>query len=353
MPHARAPSRRVSPRRAGRRLLAMRRGRSPRGRLLSPPPSPRRRRPRCPSRWARRAAWSTRPTRPATASSTSPMRATAAAAWRCPTCRRASSWARAAAATACASRRPSTSCRRCRPMKTGSAARCSSRRAPTRSTGSSRSAPAASCCAVPATAADGSVLVATGTSRRALITIAGRGDRSEDAGSRRTVADAYVPAGATSFTVEGAPVVAAGDRIVVRRPSTAAWIAAIGHEPLPGMAAGEPAALAARVPRHRVGPHRDGGPGQPDCDRRAAHDRSRPAVRRRDRVPLPLPRAHQPGRRREPAPGVGLRPWPADGRGSRVGGDHHRQGRACVGPTGDGRALRRIGRSTSSPTRGR
>ena len=75
---------------------------------------------------------------------------------------------------------------------------------------------------------DGTVLVAAGTSRRALITMAGSGDRREEAGSRRTVADAYVPAGATSFSVEGAPAFSVGDRIVVRRPSTAPWIAAIG-----------------------------------------------------------------------------------------------------------------------------
>ena len=75
---------------------------------------------------------------------------------------------------------------------------------------------------------DGTVLVAAGTSRRALITMAGHGDRREDAGSRRAVADAYVPAGATSFTVEGAPAFSAGHRIVVRRPSTAAWIAVLG-----------------------------------------------------------------------------------------------------------------------------
>jgi hypothetical protein len=75
---------------------------------------------------------------------------------------------------------------------------------------------------------DGTVLVAAGTSRRALITMAGAGNRREDEATRRAIADAYVPAGAATFAVEGAPAFSAGDRVVIRRPSTAAWIAAIG-----------------------------------------------------------------------------------------------------------------------------
>jgi hypothetical protein len=75
---------------------------------------------------------------------------------------------------------------------------------------------------------DRTVLVAAGTSRRSLVTIAGRGDRQEESGSRRVIADAYVPAGATSFTVGDVSPFTVGDRIVVRRPSTAEWIAALG-----------------------------------------------------------------------------------------------------------------------------
>ena len=78
------------------------------------------------------------------------------------------------------------------------------------------------------TGEDGTVLMAAGTSRRSLVTMAGRGDRQEETGSRRAVADAYVPAGATSFMVGEASILTVGDRIVVRRPSTAEWIAAVG-----------------------------------------------------------------------------------------------------------------------------
>jgi len=75
---------------------------------------------------------------------------------------------------------------------------------------------------------DGSVLVAAGTSRRSLITMAGRGDRQEESGSRRAIADAYVPVGAMSFTVDDATGLAVGSRIIVRRPSTPEWIAVLG-----------------------------------------------------------------------------------------------------------------------------
>ena len=75
---------------------------------------------------------------------------------------------------------------------------------------------------------DGTVIVAAGTSRKALLTLAGVGTYEEEAGSRRAVADAYVPVGAASFTVEGALTFAVGDRVVVRRPSKATWIAQIG-----------------------------------------------------------------------------------------------------------------------------
>jgi len=75
---------------------------------------------------------------------------------------------------------------------------------------------------------DGTMLVAAGTSRRSLITMAGRGDRQEESGSRRIIADAYVPVGTVSFTVADASVFSVGDRIVVRRPSTPEWIAALG-----------------------------------------------------------------------------------------------------------------------------
>jgi hypothetical protein len=42
--------------------------------------------------------------------------------------------------------------------------------------------------------------------------------------AQTTIADAYVPAGATTFTVADAYGFAVGDTIAVRRPSTAAWV---------------------------------------------------------------------------------------------------------------------------------
>ncbi len=77
-------------------------------------------------------------------------------------------------------------------------------------------------------AENGTVLVATGLSRRALIEIAGAGDRNEIAPSRQNVTDAYVPVGATRLAVDDASAFPVGTRIVVRRPSNAAWIAQVG-----------------------------------------------------------------------------------------------------------------------------
>ena len=79
---------------------------------------------------------------------------------------------------------------------------------------------------------DGTVLTATGTSRRSLFEVGGRGERQLDPASRQTVTDA--PVGATSLTLARAGSFAAGDRIVVQRPSTRAWIAAVGMDTFPG-----------------------------------------------------------------------------------------------------------------------
>ena len=81
---------------------------------------------------------------------------------------------------------------------------------------------------------DGTTLVATGTSRRALLTLAGTGERTEIADSQRSIADAYLPVGARSFTVAGGNGFRVGDRVVVRRPSTKAWIAQLGMDTFAG-----------------------------------------------------------------------------------------------------------------------
>lgn len=70
----------------------------------------------------------------------------------------------------------------------------------------------------------GTVLIAAGQSRRTLIEVAGRGERTELADSRKKVADAFVPVGAKKLSVEDAAGFPVGTKIVVRRPSTAAWI---------------------------------------------------------------------------------------------------------------------------------
>ncbi len=75
---------------------------------------------------------------------------------------------------------------------------------------------------------NGTVLVATGVSRRTLIEVGGRGERTEVAGARKPVADAFVPVGAKKLTLEDASGFAVGDRVIVRRPSTAEWIASLG-----------------------------------------------------------------------------------------------------------------------------
>ncbi|HVT72557.1 MAG TPA: DUF6298 domain-containing protein [Lacunisphaera sp.] len=81
---------------------------------------------------------------------------------------------------------------------------------------------------------DGTVLVAAGTSRRTLIEIGGTGPLQEVPGTRRAVADAYVPVGATSFNVEHATGLSVGDRIVVERPCPAEWVSLLGMDLFPG-----------------------------------------------------------------------------------------------------------------------
>jgi hypothetical protein len=81
---------------------------------------------------------------------------------------------------------------------------------------------------------EGTLLVAAGTSRRSLIVVEGEGERAEVKGSRRAVADEYVPVGARTFALESAEGLKAGDRVVVHRPSTAEWIALLGMDTFPG-----------------------------------------------------------------------------------------------------------------------
>jgi hypothetical protein len=73
---------------------------------------------------------------------------------------------------------------------------------------------------------DRTVLVATGTDRRALIQYAGRNDRRAT-GPAIAVADAYVPVGSTQVRLASAAGLNAGDTVTVEHPSTAAWLKAL------------------------------------------------------------------------------------------------------------------------------
>jgi uncharacterized protein DUF6298 len=68
----------------------------------------------------------------------------------------------------------------------------------------------------------GTVLRAAGHDRRTLIRIAGVDDRRMEEGV--AIGDVYVPVGAMHFHLAGANRFHVGDRIVVQRPSTAAWV---------------------------------------------------------------------------------------------------------------------------------
>jgi hypothetical protein len=75
--------------------------------------------------------------------------------------------------------------------------------------------------------ADGSTIKMAGGRHVAVAVGAGRGQRTEAAESKvvdTTIADAYVPSGATAFTVADASGLAVGDAIEIRRPVTAAWV---------------------------------------------------------------------------------------------------------------------------------
>lgn len=77
---------------------------------------------------------------------------------------------------------------------------------------------------------DGTVLVATQRKQHNLIALGGGGRRQEVADSRVAVADAYVPVGASTLRVVDASGFTPGAPVIVHRPATAEWIAAIGMD---------------------------------------------------------------------------------------------------------------------------
>ncbi|PTX97785.1 hypothetical protein DB354_05770 [Opitutus sp. ER46] len=74
-------------------------------------------------------------------------------------------------------------------------------------------------------------LVATGDDRRTLIQVGGRNDRGL---GRLVPVRGNVAVGTTEIPVETAAGFAVGQRVLVRRPSTAEWIAALGMTNFPG-----------------------------------------------------------------------------------------------------------------------
>jgi hypothetical protein len=82
------------------------------------------------------------------------------------------------------------------------------------------------------TAEGGTLLIASGTDRRALIEI---GRRASDREAPPVpVTDPYVPVGATRLTLRDASNFKVGATIVIERPSPAAWIALLGMNDAPG-----------------------------------------------------------------------------------------------------------------------
>jgi hypothetical protein len=79
----------------------------------------------------------------------------------------------------------------------------------------------------------GSILIATGTDRRALIEIAGN-DRREKIGEAVAVADETVSVGALRIRLAGTPGFSPGTAVAVARPSPAEWIKAMGMDDSPG-----------------------------------------------------------------------------------------------------------------------
>lgn len=80
---------------------------------------------------------------------------------------------------------------------------------------------------------DGTVLLATGTGRRALIEIAGR-DARRSLGEPRIVLDEIVPVGAARLRLSDTSGLEPGLSVAIRRPSTAEWIKFMGMDDSPG-----------------------------------------------------------------------------------------------------------------------
>jgi hypothetical protein len=79
------------------------------------------------------------------------------------------------------------------------------------------------------TDASATSLVATGATARTLINL-GTNSAYSVVGTQAKVADTYVPVGGTSLTLDSASGLKVGDQVVVERPTTQAWIDALGMQ---------------------------------------------------------------------------------------------------------------------------
>lgn len=76
----------------------------------------------------------------------------------------------------------------------------------------------------------GTILRATGTNQRTLVSILGAGSAATVSGTTHNITNNYVPVGARSFDVDSTSGLAAGDRVYVRRTATDDWIQFLGMD---------------------------------------------------------------------------------------------------------------------------
>src|SRR5215211_3080095 len=74
---------------------------------------------------------------------------------------------------------------------------------------------------------NGTRLIATAKTQDPLLSVSGTGGISEIKNSREKITDEYVPVGSFSFSVTDAKSFQKGDRIIVYRPGTDAWVHAL------------------------------------------------------------------------------------------------------------------------------
>jgi hypothetical protein len=88
----------------------------------------------------------------------------------------------------------------------------------------------------------GTTILATGKTQRTLIEVGAASGvrRTEVPNSRRRILDGYVPWSATTFTIEPGADLKVGERIVVFRPGTDAWIRELGMDRITNRPGAEP-----------------------------------------------------------------------------------------------------------------